>query len=61
MNTEAKKITSTPNVIITKGVIGGASIDVCVKEPVYEDMGSYTYKTEKLRDADFNELISLNK
>ena len=35
LNTEAKKITSTPNVIITKGVIGGASIDVCVKEPVY--------------------------
>jgi hypothetical protein len=59
LNSEAQNIIKTPNVSITKGTVGGCSIEVNVQEPVFEDIGSYLYKTEVERDADFDELLKM--
>jgi hypothetical protein len=53
-----KEILTTPNVTVTKGTVGGASIEVFVKTP-YEDKGSLIYKTTEDRDNDFVEVHKL--
>lgn len=58
---DTKKIINTPKVNITKGTVGGLSIEVNVQEPVYEDIGSYIYKNEVDRDADFDKLTKLKQ
>lgn len=58
---DTKKIINTPKVNITKGTVGGLSIEVNVQEPVYEDIGSYIYKNEVDRDADFDKITKLKE
>ena len=53
------EIIKIPNIIITKGKIGGQSIEIYIEEPKYEDIGSFIYNTEEERDLDYNELTSL--
>ena len=60
LNYDLKGILANPKVIITKGDVSGNSIEICVNEPSYIDLGSFTYYGRvNDRDSDFNELIKL--
>ena len=58
---DTKKIIDNPKAVISKGNVGGNSIEVNIQDPVFEDIGSYIYKNELDRNTDFDKLIQLKE
>lgn len=57
-----KEILANPNVIVSKGQVGGHSIEVTSEIPIFEDLGSFIYYNKLSdRNKDYEELTQLIK